>query len=46
MKIENIYCYDGDEEPYNTINLSNGESYYCVEDAKVYAIDATFYVKE
>lgn len=46
MKIENIYCYEGDDEPYNTINLSNGESYYCIDDAKVYAIDGTLYIKE
>lgn len=46
MKIENIYCYEGDDEPYNTVNLSNGESYYCIDDAKVYAIDGTLYIKE
>ena len=46
MKIEDIYCDDEDDEPYNAIDLSNGEAVYCVNDAKVYVVDATLYVKE
>lgn len=46
MKIEDIYCDDEDDEPYNAIDLSNGKAIYCVDDAIVYAVDATLYVKE
>ena len=46
MKIKDIYCDDEDDEPYNAIDLSNGEAVYCVDDAKVYAVDATLYINE
>lgn len=46
MKIEDIYCDDEDDKPYNAIDLSNGKAVYCVDDAIVYAVNATLYVKE
>ena len=46
MKIEDIYCDDEDDEPYNAIDLSNGKAVYCIDDAIIYAVEATLYVKE
>ena len=45
-EIKDIYCDDEDDEPYNAIDLSNGEAVYCVDDAKVYAVDATLCINE
>ena len=44
MKTDYIDSKDGDE--INSIDLSTGEFNCFYNDAKVYAIDATFYVKE
>ena len=43
MKTE---CIDNDGVGINSIDLSTGEVDYFDDDAKVYAVDATLYVKE
>lgn len=43
MKTE---CIDNDNVGINSIDLSTGEVDYFDDGAKVYAIDATLYVKE
>ena len=43
MKTE---CIDNDGDEINSIDLSTGELDYFADDAKVYAVDATLYIKE
>lgn len=43
MKTE---CIDNDSEEINSIDLSTGELVYFHDEAKVYAVDATLYIKE
>ena len=43
MKIE---CIDNDGDGINSIDLSTGELDCFAEDTKVYAVDATLYIKE
>lgn len=43
MKTE---CIDNDGDEINSVDLSTGELNCFNDDAKVYAVDATLYVKE
>ena len=43
MKTE---CIDNDCVEINSIDLSTGEVHYFNDGAKVYAVDATLYIKE
>ena len=43
MKTE---CIDNDGDKINSVDLSTGELDCFAEDTKVYAVDATLYIKE